>query len=48
MTSEDKDIILMKEGTWFVPVYSIEEKTQKKIGLFEMGNDLIEQLMENV
>lgn len=39
-------IILMKEGTWYVPVYSIEDG--KKLGLFGKNHYIIDQLLREI
>lgn len=44
----DKSIILMREGTWYVPVYYLDDETQQRIGLFDNSHPLIKQMIENI
>jgi SAM-dependent methyltransferase len=46
--SDDLAIIMMKEGTWYVPVYHIDPSTQERVGLFSMKHDVIQQLMNDL
>jgi hypothetical protein len=46
--SNDKAVILMKEGTWYVPVYYLDDESQKRVGMFDMKHDVIKQMLENV
>lgn len=48
MKESDLSVILMKEGLWYVPVYHIEEDTNKKIGLFETSHPVIQKLLNEV
>lgn len=45
---DDLAIIMMKEGTWYVPVYNIDENTHERMGLYTMGNPIIQQLMNEI
>lgn len=41
-------VILMKEGTWYVPVYNIDPESHKRMGLYEMNNPIVTKLMEEL
>jgi hypothetical protein len=46
--NDDLAVIMMKEGTWYVPVYSIDQTTQERVGLYKMDNPIIQQLMNDL
>jgi hypothetical protein len=48
ISSDDKAIILMKEGTWYVPVYYLDDIEQKRVGMYDMNHTIIKQMLENV
>lgn len=45
---DDLAIIMMKEGTWYVPVYSINQESHERMGLYKMSNPVIQQLMNDL
>lgn len=45
---DDLAIIMMREGTWYVPVYSVDQTTNDRVGLFKMTNPTIQQLMNDL
>jgi hypothetical protein len=38
----------MKEGTWYVPVYYLDDVEQKRVGMYDMNHTIIKQMLENV
>jgi hypothetical protein len=38
----------MKEGTWYVSVYNIDQNSQERVGLYKMNNPIIRQLMNDL
>ena len=48
ISSNDSAIILMKEGTWYVPVYLIDHTTQTRMGLYEMNHHIIQKMIDDL
>lgn len=48
MKEDDLALIMMKEGTWYVPVYTIDQNTHDRVGLYSMKNPIISQLMNEL
>lgn len=45
---DDLAIIMMREGTWYVPVYSIDQQSQERVGLYKMENPIIKKLIDEL
>lgn len=46
--SQDKNIILMREGLWYVPIYHIDKSDGKYNGLFNSIDDLVQKMLEEI
>ena len=44
----DKSVILMKEGTWYVPVYYLDDDKEQRTGLYNMDHHVIQELLKNI
>jgi SAM-dependent methyltransferase len=48
VSKDDTAVILMKEGTWYIPVYYVNPQTQKRTGLYEMSHSVIQKMMDEL
>ena len=48
MSLDDKSVILMKEGAWYVPIYYNDQVTGKRVGLFEQAHPVIQKLLDEI
>jgi len=48
ISENDTAVILMKEGTLYIPIYSINQETEKKLGLYDMSHPIIQKMMDEI
>jgi len=48
ISPNDTAVILMKEGTWYIPVYFVNQETQKRVGLYDMTHPVIQKMMDEI
>jgi SAM-dependent methyltransferase len=45
---KDSAIILQKDGTWYTPVYHIDQTSQKRLGIFNMNHPVVQKMLEDI
>jgi hypothetical protein len=48
INDDDLALILMREGTWYAPVYLVDNNENEKIGLYTMKHPVIKKLLEEI
>jgi SAM-dependent methyltransferase len=48
INNNDKAIILVKEGAWYVPMYYIDPETYERVGIFKMDHPIVNKMLDEV